>query len=161
MFFSYTASVVLLSLALYGLWCFLKDLWDWYLAPKVFRPPSVTFLVLVKNAEQEIEDLLRYLIRELESADTDVDAVVVDCGSTDLTLPIVERLAAATETVTVLPLPASARPVAEALPLCRGKVVHVLDLTSRLRGQDFLVSVCALLRSDCRTVIVPKSRAGD
>lgn len=160
MFFSYTASVVLVSLALYGLWCFGKDLWDWYLAPHIFRPPGVTFLILVKNAEQEIEYLLRYLIRELETADIDADAVVVDCGSTDLTLAIIERLTAEAETVTVLPLPESAKPVAEALPLCRGQVVHVLDLVSRLRGEDFVVAVCALLRSAGRTPAVRNWRAG-
>lgn len=155
MFFSYTVSVVVVSLAIYGLWCFAKDLWDWYLEPKLIRPPSATFLIFVKDLEQEIEDLIRYLIYEIEMADIECDAVVVDCGSSDLTPEILERLAVDVPFLTVVNLPASSvRPVTETLPLCRGTVVHILDLITRMKGNDYLVTVCSLLRQDGREVAV-------
>ncbi|HEY3425094.1 MAG TPA: hypothetical protein VGL27_09880, partial [Negativicutes bacterium] len=85
MVISYTASVIMLSLAMYGLWCFLHDLWDWFLDPRLSKLPSTSFLIVVKNREQEIEDMLRYLVREIEATVVPCDVVVVDYDSDDLT----------------------------------------------------------------------------
>ncbi|BBB91675.1 MAG TPA: hypothetical protein PKA28_09090 [Methylomusa anaerophila] len=155
MFLSYTASVIVVSLALYGLWHFIKDLWEWYANMELVCHPNSSLLILVKNMENEIEDLMRFLILELESAGEEhCDAVVIDLGSQDLTLAILTRMATQSECFTFISLPHVARPVEEALPMCRGGVVHVLDLTSRLTAKEFIVSVSALLRQDTKKVAV-------
>lgn len=157
MFFSYTVSVVLMSLALYGAWCVLKDIWEWYLEPKLLKMPSATFLILVRDQEQVIEDLIRYLIREIELNDQDCDAVVVDCGSTDLTPAILERLAEESTVIKVARLTEGSRPAGETLPLCSGGVIHILDLVNRLSSSEFMVTVCALLKQDGREIYVKNS----
>jgi len=152
--FTYTASVILLSLAMYGAWCVIQDIWNWVLRPRLLRIPSVTFLILVKNLQSDIEDMLRYLEREMESMDLDCDAVVVDCNSEDLTPAILDRLAKEFPEIRIYLPVDNSRPVAEALPLCRGAVVHVLDLVNRLSVEDFMATVCALLRHAGHEVII-------
>jgi len=154
LFFTYTASVILLSLSMYGIWCFLHDTWKWWLEPRLVPVPSCSFLVVVKNLDEEIEDLLRFLARKIEHAEIDRDIVVVDVSSNDLTAAILERLASRIDTITVLVRPAGQQAISEAIPLCRGAVVHVLDLSNRMTTEDFMVTVCALLRQDSRDVMV-------
>ena len=157
MFFSYTSSVFLLSLAMYGIWCFLKDMWDWLLEPHLLFIPSVSFLIVVKNLEGEIEELMRYTMREIEESTISCDVVVVDSCSDDQTPAMLSRLAEEFAVLRVVNVLANARPVTEALPLCRGSVVHVLDLGTRITGEEFMVTVCALLRRDRREVVVRAS----
>lgn len=63
---------------------------------------------------------MRYLLREMESGGHEYDAIVVDCGSEDLTPVILTRLADEFHALTVIKGGQAVRPVAEALPLCRG-----------------------------------------
>lgn len=148
MFFSYTLSVLLLSFSIYGAWCFAHDLWKWWLAPRLVPRPSGSFLVVVRNLDGDIEDLLRYLARAIEYAEVDWDIVVVDVSSSDFTPVILERLATDSDMIQVMVLSAGQRAIGEAIPLCRGKVVHVLDLSNRLNTEDFMVTVCGLLGQD-------------
>lgn len=154
MFFSYTLSVILLSFSIYGVWCFFHDLWKWWLEPRLVPRPSCSFLVVVKNLDGDIEDLLGYLARAIEYAEVDWDIVVVDVSSNDFTLEILERLVRNSEIIKVVVLPAGQRAIGEAVPLCRGKVVHVLDLSNRMSTEDFMAVVCSLLRQDCDEVLV-------
>lgn len=154
MFFSYTASVIMLSLAMYGIWCFLKDIWDWLLNPALTSVPNVSFLVVVRNMEHEIEDTIRYVMREVEGSGITCDVVVADCSSNDLTRSILDRLAAEYAIIKVVGITDNTRLVVEALPLCRGAVVHLLDLSTRLTCKEFMVAICALLRLDGREVTV-------
>lgn len=154
MFFSYTLSVVLLSLSIYGAWCFVHDLWKWWLEPRLISRPSCSFLVVVKNLDEDVEDLLGYLARSIEYAEVDWDIVVVDISSNDFTLAILERLVRNSEIIKVMVLPAGQRAIGEAVPLCRGKVVHVLDLSNRMSTEDFMAVVCALLRPDSDEVLL-------
>jgi len=39
------------------------------------------------------------------------------------------------------------------MALCRGAVVHVLDLSNRMNIEDFMATVCSLLRQDRRDVM--------
>lgn len=148
MFFSYTLSVLLLSFSIYGAWCFIHDLWKWWLEPKLVPRPSGSFLVVVRNLDGDIEDLLRYLARAIAYAEVDWDIVVVDVSSNDFTPVILERLATDNECIQVMVLAAGQRALGEAIPLCRGQVVHVLDLSNRLTTEDFMMAVCGLLRQD-------------
>lgn len=154
MFLSYSASVVLVSLALYGLWYVAKDMWNWVTTLEFVRLPDVSFVILVHNLEYEVEDLMRYLASELADSSHEYDAVVVDCGSSDLTPTILKRLAGELPGLTIVQGARSVRPLGEALPLCRGAVVHVLDLTGRLKAEQFRAVVSSLLRKNEREVAV-------
>jgi ribosomal silencing factor RsfS len=147
-------SVILLSFAMYGAWCFFHDSWKWWLEPRLMPMPNCSFLVVVKNLDGEIEDLLRFLVRKIENSENDDDIVVVDVSSNDFTAGILERLASDIEIITVVVRPAGQRVISEAIALCRGKVVHVLDLSNRMNAEDFMVTVCALLRQDGHDVLV-------
>jgi cellulose synthase/poly-beta-1,6-N-acetylglucosamine synthase-like glycosyltransferase len=148
MFFSYTMSVILLSLSMYGIWWFLHDIWQWWLEPRWRQRPSCSFLVVVRKFDGEIEDLFRYLARKIAYAEIDADIVVVDVSSDDLIAAILERLAREIEIITVMVAPTSSRAIGDAMVLCRGKVVHVLDLSQRMDAHDFMTTVCTLLSQD-------------
>lgn len=138
-------SVILLSLAMYGVWCLLYDGWKWWLEPRLVSVPSCSFLVALHNLDGDVEDLFRYLLWKIENSDIDCDVVVLDVSSNDFTAAILERLSNESEILSVVVVPAGQRAVAEALPLCRGKVVHVLDLSHRMSTEEFMVTVCTLL----------------
>ncbi|MBP2628696.1 MAG: hypothetical protein H6Q68_3407 [Firmicutes bacterium] len=154
MFFTYTMSVILLSLSMYGVWCFLQDIWKWWLEPRLVSVPSCSFLVIVKNLDGEVEDLFRFLARKIQNAEIESDIVVVDVSSDDFTALILDRLASDIDIIQVVARPAGQRAISEAIALCRGTVVHVLDLSNRMSTEDFMVTVCALLRQDSHEVMV-------
>lgn len=145
MFFSYTMSVIMLSLAMYGLWCFLHDSWKWWIEPRLVPVPSCSFLVAVRNLDGDVEDLFRYLVWKVENSDIECDIVVLDVSSDDFTAAILERLASESDIMSVVVVPIGQRALGEAIPLCRGKVVHILDLSHRMNIEEFMVTVCALL----------------
>ena len=157
MFFSYTMSVVLLSLAMYGIWCFFHDSWKWWLEPRLMPVPSCSFLIVVKNLDEEIEDLFRFLARKIEHAEIDSDIVVVDVSSNDFTAAILEKLASDIEIIRVVIRPAGQRAISDAIALCRGTVIHVLDLSNRMSTEDFMVTVCALMRPDGHDVLMRRT----
>mgnify|MGYP003586072522 CR=1 FL=1 len=146
MFFSYTASVILLSLAIYGAWCLVSDLWCSYWEPRYRSSPGCTFLVFVRNQEQVIEEVMRCFLSEIDSSEAVCDAVVIDCGSVDLTPMIIERLTADHPLITFVALRDNSRPSGDLLPLCQGGIIHVLDMTGRLKCSEFLLTVHSLLR---------------
>jgi NAD(P)-dependent dehydrogenase (short-subunit alcohol dehydrogenase family) len=156
LFFSYTASVILLSLAMYGIWYCIRDLWKWWLEPRLLSVPSCSFLIVVRNLDYKVEDMLRYLAHEIEEAEIDCDIVVVDVSSDDLTAAILERLAENISMLRVVVFSAGMRPASEAIALCRGAVVHVMDLANRMSVDDFMVAVCGLLRQDYHNVMVKR-----
>ena len=156
MFFSYTASVVLLSLAMYGIWYFIHDLWKWWLEPRFVAIPSCSFLIVVRNLDHKVEELLRYIAQEIEDTELECDIVVVDVSSDDLTATILERLANEFWMMRVVVLAAGLKPIGEAIALCRGAVVHVMDLTNRMSIDEFMVAVCGLLRQDYHEAMVKK-----
>lgn len=146
MFFSYTVSVILLSLAMIGLYRLVLDWWEWYVAPKLIKTTSSTFLLIIKNQEHNVEHILRCLLTEMLKKDAACELIVVDWGSTDLTPMILSRLVEENAELTVFYAAEYMRPAAEALPLCRGEVVHVFDLVGRLRAEEFLDIAVGLLK---------------
>lgn len=154
MYFSYFASVIMLSLAIYGGWLLIRDIWDMFIEPQLAPMPNASFLVIVKDCENDIEDLMRYLLREIENNDADCDIVAVDNNSHDLTPSILSRLADDNPLMQLVIVPHGSRPVAEGLPLCRGGVVHVLEVGKRLTRDEFMMAVCSLLQQDKREVAV-------
>lgn len=157
MYFSYIASVIMLSLAIYGGWLLIRDIWDMFIEPRLAQLPNASFLVIVKDCEQDIEDLMRYLVREIENNDSDCDIIVVDNNSSDLTPAILARLADENPILEIIRVTNGAKPVAEGLPLCRGGVVHVLEIGRRLSSEEFMLAVCKLLEQDRREAAVVRN----
>jgi hypothetical protein len=122
------------------------DWWEWYIAPKGKKTPSVTFLLIIKNQEEDIEPILRCLLPEVDALAISCEIIVVDWGSTDLTPLILSRLVEECPALTALYAAEYMRPAAEALPLCRGEVVHVFDLVGRLNANEFLGIAVRLLK---------------
>jgi hypothetical protein len=129
-------------------------MWDMFIEPQLTELPSESFLIIVQDCEQEIEGLLYYLIRQLGPNDSDYDIVVVDNHSCDLTPSILTRLAYDHPVLQVIRVPYGRRPVAEGMPLCRGGVVHVLEIGKRLSGAEFMAAVGLLLERDKRVAAV-------
>ena len=146
MFLSYWVGVILLSLAIYGLWCLTIDCWEWYIKPKFLHLPSASFLFIVKDMEQEIEPLMRHILREMEAASITCEAVVVEAGSEDLTPRILIYLAGECSLLKLVHLPRDERPIPKALPACEGAAVYVFDLVNRMDAKECLAAVHEILR---------------
>lgn len=145
---SYEMGVGLLSLALFGGWCFLQELWQWLLAPRFLPRPRMSFLLLVHDIEQELEALLRHLQLELETAGVECDVIVLDCGSADLTPEIGARLE--NEFANLRLVRADGPDVRRAFAECRGEVVHVLDTVHRIAPEALLPAVRWVLKGERR-----------
>jgi hypothetical protein len=141
---------------MYGMWYCIRDLWKWWLEPRLLSVPSCSFLIVVRNLDYKVEDLLRYLAHEIERAEYECDIVVVDVSSDDLTAVILERLVEEVPFLTVVAFSAGMRPVSDAIALCRGSVVHVMDLANRMNADEFMVAVCGLLRQDYQNVMIKR-----
>lgn len=146
MVFSYIASVVLLSFALYGVWHIIKDIWRACLAARRSNPVRTSLLLIVRNCEQEIEGMIRYLLHEATLDPFWCELVVVDCASDDITPFILERLADKRPDIKVVRLPEGARPSVEGLNFCHGEVVYVLDTVNRLRTMNFTAAIGQISR---------------
>lgn len=81
--------------------------------------------------------MLRDLVRELELAEFECDVVVLDRNSGDLTSSMLNRLVEESPLLRVVHAPDSVLSIAEALPLCRGEVVHILDVGNRLTVKGY------------------------
>lgn len=147
MFFSYTVSVLLLALGIYGFICVLHDTWDWLKQFYTQEIPEITMLLIVKDREQDIEYMIRTLVEKIAVCPESekIDIVVADRRSSDLTIPILERLADEFELLTIADMPGSIESLAGGLPLCWGKAVYVLDLTNRLTTEEFYAAAEKLL----------------
>lgn len=148
MFFSYTISVVLLSLAIYGLCQILRDLWQFLTASEWEKTPEMSLLIVVRNMEYRIEGLVRYLLQESADNPAWCDIVIVDYGSDDLTPAILDRLALTDPILKVIHLPTTARPTGEGLAFCQGEVVQILDFVNRLQVDDVCSAIRLMLRRE-------------
>lgn len=146
MLFPYWLTVIVVALALYGLWHFGRDLCGLFLGRRPAVPAGASLLIVVRDAQDTIEYQLRHLLYEtaLEAAWEEI--VVVDHGSSDLTPAILDRLAAACPLLKIVHLPPAARPLGEALSFCRGDIVVLLDTVARLKGADLCAAARMLAR---------------
>ncbi|MDU2063391.1 MAG: glycosyltransferase [Sporomusaceae bacterium] len=140
MFFSYTVSVILLALALYGLWQMLRDVSEWLILSERLQPPSLTIVLFVRDGEGMIEGLLAALLLEFDKTSREVELVVVDGGSKDLTVPIILRIGETRFAERLLLVHGAFRGIQDWLPLCRGDTIHFFDLVHRTKP-----SVCIAL----------------
>ncbi len=151
MFFSYTASVVLLALAIYGLWNVGKDCLEWLAQSRRSALPSISIVLYVRDAEYVIEDLLYCIFHELDKDTESIDLLLVDGGSRDLTVAIMERMTAEREEVRLIALAESYRSVHDVLPLCRGGSIHLFDMANRMTPGECLSTVHLLLATQRHT----------
>jgi hypothetical protein len=140
-------TVLIVSLALYGLWHVGRDLHGLWAGRGDGRAPGTSLVVIVRNAEASIEDRLRFLLYETALEPAWQEIVVVDHGSDDLTPAILDRLAAYYPLLKIIHLPLAARPLADAAAYCQGEILEILDLESRVANADW---DAALRRLVCR-----------
>lgn len=145
MVFSYAASIVLISLALYGIVRILSDTWEWIFDERITQVSSYSFFIVVKNLDQEIEYLMRLFIEKVARTDLDYDMVIVDRNSCDLTPGILSRLAEEFADIRLVTITNDTDSPHMLLPLCRGEIICLLDLSSRLPPADFASAICSLL----------------
>lgn len=141
MFFSYTASVVLVSLALYGLWALVGEFWRMLDATPGDHARPISLIVVVRDQEQRIEGIVRYLVREIEDNRSWCDVVILDHASEDLTPAILDRLAQRYPILKVVHLSREVRPVQEGLAFCDGDLIEVLDFVNRLSAAEACGSI--------------------
>lgn len=137
MFFPYFACVVLVSLALYGLWRICFGFWRFFSFGRTDRQFRTSLLVLVKDSQEQVEGLVRLLLQEAACEARWNELVVIDHASRDITPDILDRLALAYPEIKVIHMPADSRPAAEGIALCQGEIICLLDFISRLRPDDF------------------------
>jgi Glycosyltransferases involved in cell wall biogenesis len=143
--FPHWITVLIVSLALYGLWHFCRDLWGLWPGHTPARQLNISLLIVVRNAAATIENHLRHLLHETAFNPVWREIVVVDHGSDDLTPAILDRLAASSLLLKVVHLSPLARPVGEAMPFCEGDVVEVLDMVNRLESADWDAAIRLLV----------------
>ena len=107
--------------------------------------PSASFLFIVRNMEQEIEQLIRGVLRDMESASITCEAVVAEAGSDDLTPRILVYLAGESSLLKVVHLPREERPILKALPVCEGAAVYIFDLVNRMDIHECQAAVHEIL----------------
>ncbi len=136
MHFPYWLTVIIVSLALYGLWHFGRDLLSLAFGRRPASVAGASLLILVRDTEATIEYHLRRLLYDTALEASWEEIVVVDHGSGDLTPAILDRLAAASPLLRIVHLPPEARPVGDAMSFCRGDIVVILDTVTRLKSTD-------------------------
>jgi len=137
LFFSYVTSVMLVSLALYGLWHIIREAWQTCFAARLQHSFRMSLLVMVKDSQEQIEGIVRSLLQETADNLKWCELVVIDHASEDITPAILDRLASAYPQIKVVHMPAAVRPAAEGAAFCQGEVICMLDFISRLKPEDF------------------------
>lgn len=150
MFFSYGVSVILLSFAILGIWCFFKSIWEDVVLAHAFTVPKITFFILVKNMEQDIEEILRHTAYEIERSGLDCEVIVVDYASDDLTYPIAKRLAKEYDPLIAVCDESKFANMKLGLLYAEGSVIHVVDTIRQINAKEILPLICWLLRKDGR-----------
>jgi len=152
LFLSYTAGVIVVSLAIYGFWQIIKDIWSFINNFNNSVLPPSSLVVILKDMENDIEYLIRFLSFEmafinLKTGEDPIDIVIVDAGSTDLTLSILKKMAEEDDFFTLVTLPCAKKNTKEILPFCRGALIHIFDLTGRMKKEEFKTAARFLLQS--------------
>jgi hypothetical protein len=135
-----------LSLALYGAWHFIRSVWNDFLMPQLDEQPEISLLVIIRDAENQVEGIIRLLLREFVTRSIYCDIVVVDHASQDLSPLILDRLALEAPMLKVVHLSLGARPINDGMPFCGGRIIHVLDFVNRLQVENFATTIRLVCR---------------
>lgn len=138
----YETAVIIISLALFGIYCLAEELWQYKRRKNI---PPITVLLIVQNAEYEIEHLVRTAMRIIDRH-ADSELIIVDIASNDMTRAILARLAEADERINILHRAVDHSAVADGIALASGHTIHLCDLVHRTDTDNTLAYLERLAR---------------
>ena len=138
----YETAVIIISLALFGIYCLAEELWQYKRRKNI---PPATVLLIVQNAEYEIEHLVRTAMRIIDRH-ADSRLIVVDIASNDMTRHILARLAEADERIGILHRAVDHSAVADGIARASGHIIHLCDLVHRTDTDNTLAYLEQLAR---------------
>lgn len=131
----YLAQLIISLLAVYGMLVLAKKFNHWLFLKSLGQVcPSLSWVMLTKNQERQIEGVVRQLSAICKENDCIRDLVFVDRGSHDATFAILQRLSRYNRDFTVLQETAG-QGLEDAVEACRGHAICVLDLTKIQPGE--------------------------
>ena len=138
----YETAVIITSLALFGIYCLAEELWQYKRRTNI---PPATILLIVQNAEYEIEHLVRTALNIIDRH-TGSQLIVVDIASNDMTRAILTRLAEQDERISILHRAVDCHAVTEGIALASGHIIHLCDLVHRTDTDNTLAYLERLAR---------------
>lgn len=146
MTFGYETSVILIALAIFGIYCFVKDLWLWSMEPRVETAPRMSLLILVKDIEQDLEDMVRQLMLKIQATGIECDVILCDYHSEDLTYEIAKRLERDYAALTTVRSRHINLIMSEVLPYARGSTIQILDVVKRIKPEEFFGIITSIFK---------------
>lgn len=140
----YETAVLIISLALFGIYCLIEELWQ--CRRRGEDVPSVTILLLVQNAEYEIERLVRTITDTIAAKREDSELIIIDIASNDMTRPILARLAGKHSAIRIVHRDTARHAAADGITLARGSIVYVCDLVHRMTTEECLACLDRLAK---------------
>ncbi|WAH37678.1 hypothetical protein [Alicyclobacillus dauci] len=132
------AQLIVWTLAIYGTLMIVRHLFSW-LGQRHEQKRSVYFVLVTENAEWDVEGVLRRLIHKCRNMEFPTRLYVIDVNSTDLTIPIVERLSERYMHIELVP----AATYDEALQLAEqvGEKTNTIRCILQLRSRGQLTTI--------------------
>ena len=137
----YETAVIITSLALFGIYCLAEELWQY----RRRTAASVTILLIVQNAEHDIEHLVRTAMRIIARR-SDSELIIADIASSDMTRAILARLADNVHNIRILHRNSDANAVQDSIALASGHIIHLCDLVHRTDTDNTLAYLERLAR---------------
>lgn len=128
----YETAVLIISLAMLGIYCLGEELWR--ICRQRCTLPPVTILLIVQNAEYDIEQLVRTAARSIAGG----ELIVVDIASNDMTRPILARLADEHSAMHIIHRTADSHIAADGIAAARGQLICVCDTVHRMTTEECL-----------------------
>lgn len=128
----YETAVILISMALFGGYCLAEELWR--ICRHKPQTSPVTILLIVQNAEYEIEQLVRTAARSLAGG----ELIVIDIASNDMTRPILARLADEHTAMHIIHRSADYCAAADGIAAARGQLICICDTVHRMTTEECL-----------------------
>lgn len=132
MIVGYESAVLIISLALFGIYCLIEEVRTYCRRSR--NLPPVTILLIVQNAEYEIEQLVRTAVKKL----TGGELIVIDIASNDMTRPILARLADEYSAVRIIHRNADYCASSDGIATARGDLICVCDTVHRMTTEECL-----------------------
>ena len=128
----YESAVIIISLALFGIYCLIEEVRTYCSRSRTL--PPVTILLIVQNAEYEIEQLVRTAVKRLAGG----ELIVIDIASNDMTRPILARLAREHNAVRIVHRTADCHAAADGIAAARGDLICICDTVHRMTTEECL-----------------------
>lgn len=125
----YEEGIIIISLAMFGLYAIIEEIGK--IAHCSMTQMPTTILLVVQNAEERIERLVR-CVQEEYSDHAMTDMVIADVASTDQTRMILARLAEENDSLRILHSDTKQQGIKDGISVARGEVIHLCDLIHRL-----------------------------